>query len=107
MTPEQSNRIEELMDPNKVTLYCGIHNYFGPSKGGVQVKPALGCPRCCMVMYFYDIVNTAPERRAERLDELTEVLHKVAELSAKGKWDFTPYEHAQIENDLDISKEFD
>jgi hypothetical protein len=58
-------------------------------------------------MYFYDLVNTAPERRAERLEELTEVLHKVTELSAKGKWDFEAYEHARIESGLDIAKEFD
>lgn len=97
MTPEQSNRLAEIMDPNKVTVYCGLHSYFGPSKNGVETKPMQGCSRCWTVLYFYDIVNTAPERRAERLEELTEVLHKVTEMADKGTWDFEPYRHSKVE----------
>jgi hypothetical protein len=49
------------------------------------------------VLFFHDIANTPPDKRAERLDELEEVVHKVVELAAKGKWDFIPYRHAQME----------
>lgn len=103
MTPESSKRLEEIMDPTKVVVYCALHNYFGPSKDGAEVKPAQNCQRCWFVLYFHDIVSAPPEDRAQRMDELEAVVHKMCELADKGKWDYEPYRHAKIE----IEKEFD
>lgn len=89
-------RLEELLDPTKVNVYCGLHNYFGPSATN-EVKPKQGCSRCWFVLYFHDLATTSPERRASRLAELDEVLHKIVELVEKGKWDYEPYRHAKIE----------
>lgn len=85
------------MDPQKVTVYCATHMYFGPSKNGVEAKPQQGCSKCWFVLYFHDIATTPPEKRQARLDELDEVLHKVVEEVEKGAWDFVPNRHAQIE----------
>lgn len=100
MTPEQTKYLEEIMDPQKVQVYCGTHNYFGPSKpGGVEVKPAEGCPKCWFVLYFHDIATAPPETRAQRLDELEEVVNKSCELAARGNWDYVPYRHSQFETE--------
>lgn len=98
MTPEQKKYLEEVMDPQKVSVYCGTHMYFGPSKNGVEAKPAQGCPKCWFVLYFHDIATTPPEQRAARLDELDEVVHKACELADKGKFDYEVNRHAKFEN---------
>lgn len=85
------------MDPQKVQVYCSTHQYFGPTKNGTEVKPGLGCSKCWFVLYFHDIATTPPEKRAARLDELTEVLHKTVELVEQGKFDFEPMRHSEIE----------
>jgi hypothetical protein len=87
--------LAEVMDPTKVQLYCAQHFYFGPSTKA-EVKPAKGCQRCWFVFYFHDIASTPPDKRAARMAELDEVLHKVVEEVEKGKWDFEPYRHAEI-----------
>jgi hypothetical protein len=88
--------LTEVMDPQKVQLYCALHNYFGPSTT-VEMKPKQGCSRCWFVFFFHDIASTPPDRRAARLAELDEVLHKVVEEVERGKFDFEPYRHAKIE----------
>lgn len=103
MNKDQQKRLEELLDPTKVTIYCGLHNYFGPSKSGAEIKPTQGCGRCWTVMYLHDIANTPPDQRAERLDELEAVIHKMCELDAKGKWDYQPYRHSKIEIEKDAN----
>jgi len=103
LTESQQKKLDELLDPTKVTLYCGLHNYFGPAKNGVETKPAQGCPRCWTVLYFHDIANAPPDQRAERMDELEAVVHKMCEMAAKGKWDYEPYRHAKIEIEKDAN----
>jgi hypothetical protein len=98
-TKAQQAYLDEVMDPQKVSVYCGDHMYFGPAKNGVESKPAVGCKKCWFVLYFHDIASTPPDKRAARLDELTEVLHKTVELVEQGKWDFEPLRHSQIEMD--------
>jgi len=103
MTKEQKARLEEILDPNKVALYCGVHNYFGPTKSGVEAKPAQGCARCWTVLYMQDIANAPPDQRAARLDELEAVVMKMCELADKGKWDYEPFRHAKIEIERDAN----
>lgn len=94
---EKERLIAEVTDPSKVSLYCATHMYFGPEKhGGRGVKPGIGCPKCIFVMYFHDLASTPPEKRGARLDELDEVLHHVVEEVKAGRWDFKPFERAQI-----------
>lgn len=73
--------------------------YFGPSKNGTEAKPALGCPKCWFVLYFHDIATTPPEKRAQRLDELTEVIHHTVECVKQGKFDLNIDRHAKIETE--------
>lgn len=97
LTKEQQDYLNEVVDPQKVALYCGTHMYFGPSKAGtVGEKPHMGCPKCCFVMYFHDLATTPPDKRAQRLDELDEVLHKVVEEVEAGRWDFQALRHAEV-----------
>lgn len=103
MTPESRKRLEELLDPTKVTIYCSLHSYFGPSKSGAEVKPQQGCGKCWTVLYLHDIANAPPAERGARLDELEAVVHKMCELAGKGKWDFEPYRHSKIEIERDAN----
>ncbi|CAN5950548.1 unnamed protein product [Sphagnum jensenii] len=56
-----------------------------------------GCPKCWFVLYFHDIATAPPETRAQRLDELEEVVNKSCELAARGNWDYEPYRHSKID----------
>jgi hypothetical protein len=96
-TSEQNKILSEVMDPQRVQVYCATHNYFGPSKNGNEVKPGYNCPKCWFVLYFLDIASAPPDQRAAKLDELEEVLNKTVELVEKGKWDFEPYRHSKIQ----------
>lgn len=92
---ERGDFLSEALDSKKVQIYCKLHNYFGPSKTA-EVKPNKGCAQCWMVFYFYDIATAPPHTRAQRLDELTEVVHKAVELAQSGKWDINIDPHANI-----------
>lgn len=95
---DREKLLEEVLDPNKVSIYCGTHNYFGPTKPGQpEVKPGQNCPKCWTVLYLHDIATTPPAQRAQRLDELEEVIHKATELAARGMWDYEPLRHSKIE----------
>lgn len=98
MTPqEQQAYIEQALDPNKISAYCGEHSYHGPSKTNRDIKPFKNCARCWFVFYLHDMASTPPHLRAERLAELEEVIHHATELADKGKFDFEPYLHPKIE----------
>jgi hypothetical protein len=75
---------------------CPKHMYFGPSKVA-DTKPKQGCSECWLVYFLHDIASVPPSQREQRLEELTEVIHKLNEHVEKGTWDFTPNRHAQIE----------
>lgn len=93
---EKQEFLAEALDSQKVTLYCKDHMYFGPSKEK-PMAPHLGCPQCWMVFYFHDMAQTAPHLREQRMEELTEVLHKVVEEVQRGTWDYKPYDKAKFE----------
>lgn len=98
MTPkEQADYLEQALDPRKLSMYCGLHKYYGPSKTNKEIKPHKNCARCWFVFYVHDMVSTPPHHRAERLEALEEVLHHAAELDDKGQFDFKPYLHPKVE----------
>lgn len=94
---DKTDMLMEVLDPNKVTLRCGRHEYFGPVKGFPEKQPAVGCPDCWRVFYVHELASTPPDKRNEKLSELEEVLHNVVELVEKGKWDLELFPHAKIE----------
>lgn len=94
---DKAIRLEEITDPNRVAVYCSKHQYFGPSKINPDSKPKLGCSRCWFVFYLNDMIAVPPSERAKRLDELDEVLHKLAEQVEKGHGDqFNVFRHPEI-----------
>lgn len=92
---EKNQYLSEAMDSQKVQLYCKEHMYFGPSREQ-SIRPTKGCTQCWMVFYFKDIASAPPHMRAQRLDELEEVLHKAVELAQSGRWDININPHADI-----------
>lgn len=98
MTPkERDSYLLEALDPRKISIFCGLHDYHGPSKTNKEIKPFKNCSRCWFVFYLHDIASTPPHLRAERLSELEEVINHATELADKGKFDFEPYRHPKIE----------
>jgi len=101
--------LEDILDPQKVQVYCADHGYHGPHKisSGSSMKlqgmPARGCPKCWFVFFLMDIARTPPTERQARLDELEEVVRKCCEMADKGEFDFTPFDHPRIQIDRDIN----
>lgn len=90
-------RLQEITDPNRVACYCSKHNYFGQSKLNPDSKPTLNCSRCWFVFYLNDMISVPPSERKQRLAELDEVLHKLAEEVEKGNGDqFNVNRHPEI-----------
>lgn len=96
---EQDKRdvLKEVFDANRVTLWCKEHNYLGPIKDRPEVTPHFGCPNCWKIFYIHELATTPPDKRAEKLAEIEEVMHKVVELVERGEWDVNIFPHAKIE----------
>jgi hypothetical protein len=72
--------LAEALDPNKVTLVCGIHKYAYGSKK----KPNFRCKQCAFVNSMGLIANTPPERRMEMLEMFEWTCHKLVEAAKNG-----------------------
>jgi len=94
---EKTQAIKDALDPNKIYIYCGQHNYYGPNRKNPSLAPTKNCPKCWEVYFWHDMATTPPEMRDQRLSELEEVIHKVVEMVEAGTWDFVPYRHPKIE----------
>lgn len=94
---EREGFLAEALDPHKISIFCGVHQYYGPSKTNKKIAPFKGCSRCWLVYYIHDMATTPPHLREQRLAELEEVIHHATELADKGQFDFEPYRHAKIE----------
>jgi hypothetical protein len=88
-----SQLLAEVLDPNKVTLVCEIHNYVA----GSGARRNLGCKKCIMVDYIYMIAKTPPEKRAETLDRFEALVKAMCELEDEGQLDVQIYDRPQIE----------
>lgn len=108
---DRTQLADEKLDPRRLNLQCVIHNYFGPigrndQFQGARIVPAhmrehpvLGCAQCVKVFYIMDILSVPPSQRAQRFEELEEVVTKMVEYADKGQFDFNAYRHPVIEHD--------
>ena len=94
---QKYDMVMEAFDPQRVTVTCGKHMYFGPVKGRPEIKPNLGCADCWRVFYIHELADCPPDKRREKLEEIEEVMHQVVELVEKGKWDVNLLPHAHVE----------
>jgi hypothetical protein len=102
---------DEKFDPVRAYPCCPLHGYYGPYRKNDQFRgamvvpavirehPVLGCANCIKVYWLCDIASVPPSQRAERFEELEEVMHKMLEQAEKGLFDFTAFRHAQITYD--------
>lgn len=95
---------DEHFDPRKVILGCPIHKYYGPTvakhvPGVMKKNPtlmSLSCKTCWMVYYTVALSMIPPTDRAQRLEEMTEIVSDMNQAYEKGKWDFTPLAHPEV-----------
>lgn len=102
---------DEHLDPRRLNLACEIHGYYGPYRrdsnfrGALIVPPklrkhpALGCSACMKVFYVFDILSVPPSERAQRLEELEEVIAKMVEFADRGQFNFIADRHPTITYD--------
>lgn len=94
--PDKRQLLAEAFDDKRVTFWCARHNYMGPIKGKPEIKPFLGCANCWKIFFISEMATTPPSEREKKLSEIEEVLRNVVQLVEQGKWDFVPYQHAQV-----------
>ena len=91
---QKKEMLSEIFDSQKVQVKCGKHLYFAGSK---DAKPALGCSDCWRVYFINELATTPPNERAQKLDELDEVIRKMVQMVEAGQWDLNLYKHPKIE----------
>jgi hypothetical protein len=91
---------DEHFDPRKILVGCSQHFYYGPSKIK-EVHPAQGCKQCWMTYFLHDLSNVPPSERAQRFDEIEEVVRNLNQMVETGKWDFKPFKRPEIEIEKD------
>lgn len=106
---DKAQLADERLDPRRLNLVCPIHNYYGPIGRNDQFQgarivpvrfrehPALGCAACIKIFYIFDVLSVPPSERAQRFEELEEVMTKMVEHAEKGKFDFRANRHPIIE----------
>lgn len=82
--------LKGIKDGN-VLLNCAKHRYVAAHKRDTGVTVAIppeshGCAECWKVYYITDYALTPLETQAQRLDELTEVIHHAVEFDKSGKF---------------------
>lgn len=92
-TPRQAeDLLSEVMDKEKLTLFCGKHTYIASS-----IPPtAQGCKSCWECYYWYMIASTPPHLRAERLNQIEEMVAHAVEVVEKHEFDVKLYDRPVI-----------
>lgn len=102
---------DEKLDPRRLNLQCPLHNYLGPIGRNDQFQgariipvhvrehPAIGCAQCIKIWFIFDILSVPPSERAQRFEELEEVMTKMVEQADKGNFDFVAFRHPRITYD--------
>jgi hypothetical protein len=95
---ERERLLDDVLDPNKVILYCQEHGYFGPLKPSklflatpskeIRTAPMPGCQKCWQVYFMQEIGRAAPHEREKLLEELERAVHDAAALEDAGLFDF-------------------
>lgn len=91
---------DEQFDPRKLMLCCHQHFYFGPSPN-TKVSPVHGCKECWMVYFLHDLCTVPPSQRAQRMEEMVEVVRNLNQMYESGQWDFKPYAAPKVEIEKD------
>lgn len=95
---EREKWAAEVLDPKKVLLHCGKHNYIGAD---TPPKPR-GCKNCWEAYWWFKIASTPPHLRRQRLEEAMKMVRDAAQAVEAGTWDFKVdegYAEAKIEKD--------
>jgi hypothetical protein len=88
---DKAQLISEVMDPNKITLTCGVHHWAYGSK----TKPNFKCKRCMFTLFMGLIANTPPEKRKEQMEMLEFSVHELIDAYKSGKMqDF--FKHPEV-----------
>jgi len=98
--------ISEALDPNKVILTCGIHqwSYGMKNKYGKPVPPNFKCKQCQMVSFMGLLANTPPEKRQEVVEMLEYSVHKLIEAEKHGDIDkFTLFNRPEVSIERDVN----
>jgi hypothetical protein len=110
---DKAQLADEKFDPKRAYPCCPLHNYYGPVGKNDQFQgarivpihvrehPYMGCKYCIKVFYICDIASVPPSQRAERFEELEEVLTKLYEKAERGQFDFRVNRHAELKWDDD------
>ena len=79
----------EALDPQKVILTCGIHNWsYGlKDRFGKPVPPNFKCRQCTMVSFMGLLANSPPDKRIEIVEMLEYTIHKLIEAEKRGEID--------------------
>lgn len=108
---DKAQLTDEKLDPRRLNLVCPLHNYYGPIGRNDQFQgarivpirmrehPALGCPNCIKIFYVFDVLSVPPSERAQRFEELEEVMSKMIEQAEKGNFTFEAFRHPVISYD--------
>lgn len=97
---QKKEMMDEIFDDqkiNRVQFFCAQHAYRGPVKERPEIVPGFGCANCWKIWYLHEIATTPPDERRQKLEEIEEVMHSMIKMVESGKWDFEPYEHAEVE----------
>lgn len=89
--------VMNALDPKKVVLTCGLHNYVP----GRDVRRHTGCAKCIMCDFVYMFARVPPERQREELDRFEGLIRSMCELDSEGKLDISIQRHPTISIEKD------
>ena len=96
----------EALDPQKVHLTCGIHqwSYGSKNKHGQTIPPVFKCKQCMMVSFMGLIANTPPDKRQETVEMLEYSVHKLIEAEKRGEIDkMTLFKRPEVSIQRDVN----
>lgn len=100
LRPDQAREmLAEIFDDqkvNRVNFFCAKHGYKGPVKDRPEITPGLSCAECWKIFYLVEIVKTPPDERAQKLEELEEIMQEMNKLIETGKFDLIVNPHAEV-----------
>jgi len=80
--------LSEVQDPERVTLFCGKHNYFAD----LIKAPAHQCQECWQAYLTLMLGSMPPHVRDEFADSLQEFAHRTVE----NPLGFTQFDHPEV-----------
>jgi len=96
---EKEQILRDIGDQSKVMVFCQRHMYFGEP----DTAPTAGCKGCWLVYYTVLIGRTPPHLRAQRIAELTDLVHHINEEVEKGNFDVDLFNQPIVKIDKDAN----